>query len=183
MYKPKERTIYKPRTVAEEVERIEIKYKPIIYLIDGYNLMYFLDELKDTVSSNFLMAREKVIDLVCDFKGYVNADVVLVFDAYRQEYSKPQISDNDLITVVYTRSLQTADTYIENAARDLSDKYKVITVTNDHLEQLRVFSNDSFRLSCGEFMKRYENMKKACVQKELPKNKPLSDLRKLLENE
>lgn len=183
LYKPKERTIYKPRTVAEEVERIEIKYKPIIYLIDGYNLMYFLDELKDTVSSNFLMAREKVIDLVCDFKGYVNADVVLVFDAYRQEYSKPQISDNDLITVVYTRSLQTADTYIENAARDLSDKYKVITVTNDHLEQLRVFSNDSFRLSCGEFMKRYENMKKACVQKELPKNKPLSDLRKLLENE
>ena len=72
---------------------------------------------------------------------------------------------------------------LATARKVLSDKYKVITVTNDHLEQLRVFSNDSFRLSCGEFMKRYENMKKACVQKELPKNKPLSDLRKLLENE
>ncbi|MGN1405534.1 MAG: NYN domain-containing protein, partial [Erysipelotrichaceae bacterium] len=183
LYKPKERAIYKPRTAAEEVDRIEVKYKPIIYLVDGYNLMYYLDELKDTVSSNFFMAREKVIDLVCDFKGYVNAEVVLVFDAYRQEYSKPQVSDNDVITIVYTKSLQTADTYIENAARDLSDKYKVITVTNDHLEQLRVFSNDSFRLSCSEFMNRYENMKKTYVQKDLPKNKPLSDLRKLLENE
>ena len=79
--------------------------------------------------------------------------------------------------------MQTADTYIENITRDLSKENKVITVTNDHLEQLRVLSNSSMRLSCAEFMARYNNMKKTYVSDDLPTNKPLLDLRTLLENE
>ena len=129
------------------------------------------------------MQSEKVIDICSDFKGYVNAEVILVFDAYRQEYAKPQVSSNNVINIVYTKSLQTADTYIENITRDLSKENKVITVTNDHLEQLRVLSNSSMRLSCAEFMVRYNNMKKTYVSDDLPTNKPLLDLRTLLENE
>ena len=183
LYKQKERYTPKSKTITEEIEHIEIKTKPLIYVIDGYNLMYSLDELRDVVSSNFLMAREKVIDICSDFKGYVNAEVILVFDAYRQEYAKPQVSSNNVINIVYTKSLQTADTYIENITRDLSKENKVITVTNDHLEQLRVLSNSSMRLSCAEFMARYNNMKKTYVSDDLPTNKPLLDLRTLLENE
>lgn len=183
LYKPKERYIPKTKSIQEELEHIEIKSKPLIYIIDGYNLMYSLDELKDIVNSNFIMAREKVIDICSDFKGYVNAEVILVFDAYRQEYGKAQVSTNNVINIVYTKSLQTADTYIENATRDLSKDNKVITVTNDHLEQLRVFSNSSMRLSCTEFMARYHNMKKTYCFDDIPKNKPLLDLRSLLENE
>lgn len=183
LYKPRERYIPRAKTIGEEIERVEIKTKPLIYIIDGYNLMYSLDELKDIVGSNFIMARERVIDICSDFKGYVNAEVILVFDAYRQEYAKAQVSTNNVINIVYTKSLQTADTYIENATRDLSKDNKVITVTNDHLEQLRVFSNASMRLSCAEFMARYRNMKKTYVSDDLPKNKPLLDLRSLLENE
>lgn len=181
LYKPKKRTAYNPKNIDEEKERIDISIKPLIYVIDGYNLMYSLEELKDIVKTNFIMAREKVIDFVSDFKGYVNARVILVFDAYKQNYSAPQLDDNGIIEIVYTKALQTADTYIENVVKKLNDKYRVITVTSDYLEQLGVLSSDSIRLSCKELINRYNNMKRSTVSKTFTKNQPLLELKKLLE--
>lgn len=181
LYKPKKRTTYNPKNIDEEKERIDISIKPLIYVIDGYNLMYSLEELKDIVKTNFIMAREKVIDFVSDFKGYVNARVILVFDAYKQNYSAPQLDDNGIIEIVYTKALQTADTYIENVVKKLNDKYRVITVTSDYLEQLGVLSSDSIRLSCKELINRYNNMKRSTVSKTFTKNQPLLELKKLLE--
>lgn len=184
LYKPKERNIYKnnKQEEARKQTKIEISYKPIIYLVDGYNLMYSIEELKDLSSSNFIMAREKTIDMVIDFKGYVNADLILVFDAYKQDSIKHEILEKDGITIVYTKTNETADTYIENKSKQLQDTYKVITVTSDYLEQLRILSNNSLRLSSNEFINRYNNFRKNNLKKDIINiNKPFKDLRKLLE--
>lgn len=184
LYKPKERTYKKPViNDTEETRHIEISYKPIMYIVDGYNLMYSIEELKDISKDNFIMAREKTIDIVTDFKGYMNADLILVFDAYKQDYVKPQISEKDEITIVYTKANETADTYIEKLSKELEDKYKVITVTSDYLEQLRVFSNSALRLSSNEFIKRYENFKRQNLKQEIVSiNRPFKDLLKKLED-
>ena len=50
------------------------------------------------------MAREKVIDLVCDFAGYVSAACVLVFDAYLQDAIRSTVIQRDNITIVYTKA-------------------------------------------------------------------------------
>lgn len=185
LYKPKEKVFKQvKKEEEEEIRHIDIVYKPIIYIVDGYNLMYSIDDLKDIASTNFMMAREKVTDLVKDFKGYVDAELVLVFDAYKQEHAKTQTSNQDNITIVYTKNNETADTYIERLSNRLKDKYKVITVTSDYLEQLRVLSNSSLRLSSKEFLKRYENFKKQNLNKEIVAiNKPFKDLLKKLEED
>ena len=129
------------------------------------------------------MAREKVIDLVCDFAGYVSASCVLIFDAYLQDASSVSVSQRDNITIVYTRSKQTADMYIEAKSKELKDKYRIIVVTSDGLEQLSVFSSDAFRLSSREFLARYHNMQKNLSEQKQPVNRPLQDLRELLDSE
>ena len=49
-----------------------------------------------------------------------------------------ELSKHDNITIVYTKNKQTADEYIENKSKELNKDYKVIVVTSDYLEQIRV---------------------------------------------
>ncbi|MDO4198648.1 MAG: NYN domain-containing protein [Erysipelotrichaceae bacterium] len=184
LYKEKPR-IYKPKNEDDDYHKYEYtKSKPLIYLVDGYNLLYSIDELKDIAQNDFISAREKVIDICSDFKGYVAADLILVFDAYKQDSIKEKISSNGPITIVYTKMNQKADTYIENTAAKLKNDYKVISVTSDYLEQMKLVYNDSSIISSREFMMRYNNFRKNTSYKNnIKPNRPLSELRKILEEE
>ena len=71
--------------------------------------------------------------------------------------------------------------YIEAKSKELSDKYRIIVVTSDALEQLSVFSSDAFRLSSREFLARYHNMRKNMTHTEKVSNRPLEQLRDLLD--
>ncbi|MBQ2138787.1 MAG: NYN domain-containing protein, partial [Erysipelotrichaceae bacterium] len=178
LYKPRPRYIETNKERQSERKESYTPPKPLLYLVDGYNVMHALE---DVSLDNLTMAREKVIDLVCDFSGYVAADCVLVFDAYLQDASRVAVSQRDNISIVYTRTGQTADMYIEAKSKELSDKYRIIVVTSDALEQLSVFSSDAFRLSSREFLARYHNMRKNMTHTEKVSNRPLEQLRDLLD--
>lgn len=182
LYKPKER-IYRPSNKKEEdTNNKSINSKELIYLIDGYNLMYFLNE--DLADESFQNARDKVVDLVCDFQGYVAASCILVFDAYKNEYADSMIVSHDNITLVYTKKNETADTYIENKSKELNDKYRVIVVTSDRLEQFSTFAKGASIISSREFLSRYESLKKNNIYDGSRQiNRPLEELRKLLMEE
>ena len=120
LYKPKERVLpaneKKPRRIdfASEIK----SQKPHVYLVDGYNLMYSVEDIKKIALRDLLSARDKVVDIVCDFQGYVGEECVLVFDAYRNDVSIPVITKEYNITIVYTKMGQTADMYIEQKSKD-----------------------------------------------------------------
>lgn len=175
-YKPKIRTVTKKKEETKQEETIV--YKDIIYLIDGYNLLHTLKEYKE---EDFSILRDKIIDMVCDFAGYINGECVLVFDAYKTEDKASRLIKHDNINIIYTKNKQTADEYIERKSKELNEKYKVIVVTSDYLEQIRVFANGASRMSSREFIERYENFK--LDKKTLHKpNRPLQELRKLLDD-
>lgn len=174
-YKQKTR-VYTKKEEAKE-EKKEVVYKEIIYIVDGYNLLHTLKEYRE---EDFQILRDKVVDMVCDFGGYVNAQCVLVFDAYKTEEKRARTISHDNITIVYTKNKQTADEYIEVKTKELTKDYKVIVVTSDYLEQLRVFANGANRMSSREFIERYELFKKDYKIEHKP-NRPLMELRELLE--
>lgn len=174
-YKQKTR-VYTKKEEAKE-EKKEVVYKEIIYIVDGYNLLHTLKEYRE---EDFQILRDKVVDMVCDFGGYVNAQCVLVFDAYKTEEKRARTITHDNITIVYTKNKQTADEYIEVKTKELTKDYKVIVVTSDYLEQLRVFANGANRMSSREFIERYELFKKDYKIEHKP-NRPLMELRELLE--
>lgn len=181
--KPKQRVlpmnVKKPKKV-DYVYQIKSS-KPVIYLVDGYNLMYSLKDLENVIEQDLISARDKVVDIVCDFQGYSGAECILVFDAYKNDVSIPVVTKEYNITIVYTKALQTADMYIEQKAEELGNDYKVFVVTSDGLEQLKILSSNCLRLSCKEFMHRYENLKKRHPLKHSKsKHQPLKELRSLL---
>lgn len=176
-YKPKTRIVSKKK---EEIKQEQIiNYKDIIYLIDGYNLLHTLKEYKE---EDFSILRDKIIDMVCDFAGYINGQCVLVFDAYKTEEKQSRIIKHDNITIVYTKNKQTADEYIENKSKELNNDYKVIVVTSDYLEQIRVFANGASRMSSREFIERYTIFRQDKKVEHKP-NRPLENLRQLLEDD
>lgn len=181
--KPKQRVLPMNEKKPKKVDYVyQIKSsKPVIYLVDGYNLMYSLKNLENVIEQDLISARDKVVDIVCDFQGYSGAECILVFDAYKNDVSIPVVTKEYNITIVYTKALQTADMYIEQKAEELGNDYKVFVVTSDGLEQLKILSSNCLRLSCKEFMHRYENLKKRHPLKHSKsKHQPLKELRSLL---
>lgn len=183
LYKPKERVLpanQKKTVQLNTVDQINSS-KKIIYFVDGYNLLYSIDKIAKIAEKDLISARDKIIDLVCDYQGYSGAECVLVFDAYKFNGPIPEVTKDYNIALVYTKAGQTADMYIEQKTKELSNDYKIYVVTSDALEQLRILSNNSFRISCREFLSKYENYKarnkKANVNS---KHQPLKELRKLL---
>ena len=182
LYKPREKYYTKKKEEEKQYKSKIINNKPLLYLIDGYNLMYFLDE--DNAISNLISARENIINLVCDFAGYVNAEVILVFDAYKTDSHKNEVIENDNINIVYTKHKQTADQYIEHKSEELNKDYKVIVVTSDNLEQLRAYANNASIISSREFLSRYNNLRKNNTKlNSVVKFKPLYNLKDLLQEE
>lgn len=178
-FNPKQRVLPNNKKEVKE-ETTYIKQKEIIYLIDGYNLMHYDDELDDISKTNFIDARNKLINIVCDYAAYINGECILVFDAYKNYTHNPSISKYDNITIVYTRTKQSADQYIQEKTKELVKDYKVIVVSSDALEQQQIFSDGGFRMSSREFYLRYDSLKKYNKHIENKPNKPLSELRKIL---
>ena len=70
------------------------------------------------------LARSKLINLMCNYKGVRQCELILVFDAYRIKGHVGSIEKENNITVVYTKEAETADTYIEKATHELSRNYR-----------------------------------------------------------
>ena len=182
LYKPKPRYIEKHALDYKETEYHKmIMNKPLIYLIDGYNLMYYMDE--DNAIANIISARENIINLVCDFAGYVAAETILVFDAYKTDSHSNEIIKQDNINIVYTKHKQSADNYIENKSKELAKDYRVIVVTSDNMEQMHIFANSASRISSREFINRYNNLRKNNTKlNDVVRFKQLEDIKKLLQD-
>lgn len=52
-------------------------------LVDGYNILFAWDELKELAKSNLDAARHVLMNLLCNYQGYRGCAVILVFDAYK----------------------------------------------------------------------------------------------------
>lgn len=133
---PKKRTIQKkPQSSGKEY-----------LLIDGYNIIYAWDELRMLSEKSLDLARNKLVDRICNFQGFRGCEVILVFDAYKVQHNGESEKVGG-ITVVYTKEAETADTYIERVSHELSKNHRVRVATSDLQEQLIILGNGATRIS------------------------------------
>lgn len=52
-------------------------------LVDGYNIIFAWDDLKELAKVNIDSARTKLMDILCNYQGFKKNILILVFDAYR----------------------------------------------------------------------------------------------------
>lgn len=116
-------------------------------LIDGYNVIFAWDDLKALAAVNIDSARDKLIDIMSNYQGYVGCELILVFDAYKVKQNPGNITKHGNIHVVYTKEAETADMYIEKTTHELGRKYKVTVASSDGLEQLIIMGQGALRMS------------------------------------
>lgn len=116
-------------------------------LVDGYNVIFAWDDLKALAAVNIDSARDKLIDIMSNYQGYVGCDLILVFDAYKVKQNPGSITKHGNIHVVYTKEAETADMYIEKTTHELGRKYKVTVASSDGLEQLIIMGQGALRMS------------------------------------
>ena len=85
-------------------------------LVDGYNIIYAWDDLKELLDTNVDAARGKLLDEMSNYQGMKGMELIVVFDAYRVKGHETEITDYMNIHVVYTKEAETADQYIEKFA-------------------------------------------------------------------
>ena len=126
-------------------------------IIDGYNLIFAWEKLNDLAKRELSHARDTLIHILSNFNGFIKANIILVFDAYKRQENVGSVEEIGGITVVYTKERQTADAYIEKTTYALGEKNSVRVVTSDYDEQLVVLGAGGIRVTPKEFIKEVES--------------------------
>ena len=142
-------------TVYRELDKSKIK--PEYLLVDGYNVIYAWEELSDLARKNIDSARDALLDILSDYQAMKGINLIAVFDAYRLSNHREEYITVNNINVVYTRTAQTADYYIERFAKENKTKFKIRVVTSDGIEQVIVRGDDAFVTSSREFFEEVKN--------------------------
>ena len=144
------RTVYAENYPSIKVRKQERKQE--ILLVDGYNIIFAWDDLKELADVNIQGARDKLMDVLCNLQGYRKNIVILVFDGYKVPGNIGEVLKYHNIYVVYTKEAETADEYIEKTVHDISKKYDVRVATSDTMEQMIIMGQGARRLSAKELL-------------------------------
>ena len=120
-------------------------------IVDGYNVIFAWDTLRELSEDNIDSARGKLMDILSNYQGYMNCKLIVVFDGYKVKDNKGERFPYDDIEVVYTKEGETADAHIEKLTHELARKHKVTVVTSDGLEQIVTMGQGAIRMSSRDF--------------------------------
>ena len=152
----KRRKYTEPKRIAD-VPAKAVKPKPQkparrLVILDGYNLIFAWDTLKEVADFSLEKARETLLDILASYGAFTKTEMMLVFDAYRVPDGTGSDFLRDGVRVVYTKQHQTADAYIERVIHDLGPDYSIRVVSGDYLLQISAVTAGVSRMTTREFI-------------------------------
>ncbi len=156
----------KKRKTEEKYKRTDPTVNlPVCMIVDGYNMIYGWEDLKELARADLYAAREKLVDRLFNYMGYTGYRILVVFDGYRvKDNIGTEIRRGDM-TIVYTRADLTADAYIEKAMHDLKKSYRLIMATSDGLVQNAALAQGAMRMSARELQGHLDFLEKTMLEK------------------
>ena len=136
------------------------KEKTEYLLVDGYNVIFDWPDLKELAGRDLCAAREALIQILCNYQGFHQCTLILVFDAWRVSGGAGGVERQGGVWVVYTKEAETADAYIEKVTYELGKLEKerrVRVVTSDGAEQLIILGHGTLRVSSRMFRREVED--------------------------
>lgn len=160
--------IERKRPIAERrVESPEERQKRIrkdqmeeYLLVDGYNVIFAWEDLKELAKVNIEGARNKLMDVLCNYQGFKKCNLILVFDAYKVQGQELGVQKYHNIYVVYTKEAETADQYIEKVVYEIGRKHHVTVATSDNVEQVVTLGQGGKLLSARELRTEVEEVQR-----------------------
>ncbi len=133
-------------------------------LVDGYNIIFAWEDLRELAKSDIHAAQDKLMDILSNYQGMKKCILILVFDAYKVEGHREEILQYHNIHVVYTKEAETADQYIEKTVHKLGRNHSVTVATSDGLEQMIIMGQGAVRLSAKGLQKEIEEASRSILE-------------------
>lgn len=152
--------LYRPTVKKNDGNQtdFEMTERKSYVLVDGYNVIFAWDELKSLADTNLGAARERLMEILCNYSAYTKNNVVLVFDAYKVPGNTGERFDFHNIHVVYTKERELGDVYIEKLISEIGKNDRVRVVTSDNLIQLSAVRFGVMRMSAAEFEREVDSV-------------------------
>ena len=144
----------------ERQKRIRKEQMEEYLLVDGYNVIFAWEDLKELAKVNIEGARNKLMDVLCNYQGFKKCNLILVFDAYKVQGQELGVQKYHNIYVVYTKEAETADQYIEKVVHEIGRKYHVTVATSDNVEQVVTLGQGGKLLSARELRTEVEEVQR-----------------------
>lgn len=155
---------YRKQTVSTPVRHTTVikenEPKKEYLLVDGYNIIFAWEELNELAKASIDAARNKLMDILSNYQGFIGCTLILVFDAYKVKGNQGEVQKYHNIYVMYTKEAEIADQYIEKTTHEIGRKYKVTVATSDALEQVIVMGQGAYRISARDFYEEVERTEK-----------------------
>lgn len=161
----RDRAMYASKTTVSS-QKETVRYRPgkprkeEYLLVDGYNIVFAWEDLRELAKENIHAACDKLMDILSNYQGYRKCTLILVFDAYKVEGHAEEVIPYHNIYVVYTKEAETADQYIEKTVHRIGRQYQVTVATSDGLEQMIILGQGANRLSAQGLKKEIEDAEK-----------------------
>ncbi len=143
------RTQKKKETESTAINETPLKTRCTI--VDGYNVIFSWEELKELAKTDLGFARKKLSDILSEYAAFTKNKVILVFDAYNVPGGTGEREQYGNIYTVFTKENETGDMYIEKLVSDIGKNENVRVVTSDGLIQLSSLRFGVLRMSSSAF--------------------------------
>ena len=161
---PDKRVLYRPPTPVKSEEISLPPPKKEYLIVDGYNMIFAWDGLREQAQTDLSGARERLLDLLSNYCGYHPCELVVVFDSYRVKGGLGSKSRHNNLRVVYTKENESADLYIETLVGQIGRNYNVRVATADALIQLSALRSGVLRVSANELLSEIERVNEQIAQ-------------------
>jgi predicted RNA-binding protein with PIN domain len=145
-------------------------------LVDGYNIIHAWKNLKrltDGADGSIDAARSTLVDILANYKGYREQEIIVVFDAHKVNGGVGSVLNRNGVYIVYTREAETADEYIERAVGIiLKENIRVRVATSDYMEQIIVMGQGAARLFAEDLQREVEEAERE-IRTRIDEPKPI----------
>lgn len=143
---------------------------PEILLVDGYNVIYDWDELRELSSDDYGAARARLVEILCNYAGISGEEVKVIFDAYKVKGGQGMKDRIHNVDVVFTGEKETADSYIERLSGVIPKNRRVRVVSSDAQIQQIALGHGALRTSSREFLEEVKDLedrvREACISRD-----------------
>jgi len=164
---------------SEEYKKKHIDIKKEFLIVDGYNVIFAWDELKELAKVSLEAATTTLEEILENYAHFRDCNVTIVFDAYKVKQGKGSKNSSDLVNVVFTKEGESADFYIEKLIKEIGKNYRVKLATSDGMIQLAALRAGVMRMSSAELKAEVDLADcdiRTILQKYKPQSIRLSDL-------
>lgn len=153
---PQKTPLYRPPAAKAEAAVTLPPRRKEYLIVDGYNMIFTWDGLREQAGYDLSGARERLLDLLSNYCGFHPCELIVVFDSYRVRGGTGSRSSHNNLRVVYTQEDESADLYIETLVGKIGRNYAVRVATSDALIQLSALRSGVLRVSAAELERELE---------------------------